>query len=113
MKSKEEFVEQVKDIRAMLASGAEAKCSCANVKCEWHGDCYNCVRIHRHYKDHIPRCMQPILREKVKALAQTVEFAVENIPFSPGEYWDHLNTIAPVEREDGTTKADPGKGAAS
>lgn len=99
VKSKEEFVEQVKEIRDMLASGAELKCSCPNLKCEWHGDCFNCVRIHRHYKDHIPKCMQAIMREKVKELAHMVEFSVENIPNSPGEYWDHLNRVAPPERD--------------
>ena len=99
MKSKEEFVVQIKDIRAMLASGVEAKCSCPNVKCEWHSDCYNCIRIHRHFKDHIPKCLQPILREKVKALALTVEYSVENIPNSPVEYWDHLNSVAPPDKE--------------
>ena len=95
MKTKEEFVDQVKEIREMLASGAEAQCSCPNVKCEWHGDCYNCVRIHRHYKDHVPRCIQLIMRDKVRALAQLVEFSVEDIPGSPCEYWDHLNRVAP------------------
>ena len=102
MKSKEEFIEQIKDIRAMLASGVGAKCSCPNVKCEWHGDCYNCVRIHRHYKEHVPRCMQTILRDKVKEIAKMVEFTVENIPGSPGEYWDYLNRVAPPDKKDGS-----------
>ena len=97
MKSKDEFVAQIKEIRYVLATGVEAKCSCPNVKCEWHGNCYDCVRIHRHYKDHIPRCMQGILRDKVKAIAGVVEFSVDNIPSSPGEYWDHLNRVAPKE----------------
>ena len=35
---------------------------------------------------------------KVKALALTVEYSVENIPNSPGEYWDHLNIVAPPEK---------------
>ena len=100
MKSKEEFVDQVKEIRAMLASDAEEKCSCPNVKCEWHGDCYNCVRIHRYYRDHVPRCLHPILRDKVKKIAQTVEFTTENIPSSPIEYWDYLNEVAPPEDKD-------------
>ncbi|MBN1292009.1 MAG: hypothetical protein JXB48_09235 [Candidatus Latescibacteria bacterium] len=99
MKSKEKFVEEIKEIRAMLASGAEANCSCPNINCEFHGDCYNCIRIHRHYKDHVPRCLQPMLREKVKGLTQMVEYTVENIPGSPKEYWDYLNEVAPPEKE--------------
>lgn len=99
MKSKEDFVAQIKEIRAMLASGAEAQCSCPNIHCEFHGDCYNCIRIHRHYKDHVPRCMQLILRETVKDLARLVEYRVDDIPGSPKEYWDYLKEAAPKEEE--------------
>jgi hypothetical protein len=98
MKTKEEFVRQIEEIRAMLASGAEAQCNCPNVKCEFHGNCYDCIRIHRHYKDHLPRCMQLLIRDKVKDLARLVEFTVENIPGSPPEYWDHLNEVSPREK---------------
>ena len=45
MMDKDEYVDQIQQIRAMLASGAEAKCSCPKTKCEWHADCYNCVRL--------------------------------------------------------------------
>jgi len=100
LKSKEGFVEEIKEIRAMLASGAEANCSCPNIHCEFHGDCCNCIRIHSHYKDHVPRCRQPMLREKVKGLTQMAEYTVENIPGSPKEYWDYLNEVAPAENED-------------
>ena len=100
MKSKEEFVEEIKIIRAMLASEAEAKCSCPNIHCEFHGDCYNCIRIHRYYKNHVPRCLQPMLREKVKGLTQMVEYTVTNIPGSPKEYWDYLNEVAPPKNGD-------------
>ena len=81
----------------MLASDAEAACSCPNIHCEFHGDCYNCIRIHRHYKDHVPRCLQPMLREKVKGLTRMVEYTVENIPGSPKDYWDYLNEVAPPD----------------
>jgi len=97
VKSKDDFVKQIKEIRAKLASGAEALCSCPNIHCEFHGDCYNCIHIHRYYKDHVPRCLQPMLREKVKGLAQAVEYSVENIPASPKEYWDYLNETDPPE----------------
>jgi hypothetical protein len=100
VKNKDDFVKEIKAIRAMLASGAEEECSCPNIHCEFHDDCYNCIRIHRHYKDHVPRCLQPMLREQVKGLAQAVEYCVENIPGSPKEYWDYLNDVAPKEHED-------------
>jgi len=43
--------------------------------------------------------MHPILRDKVKGLAELVEFTVENIPGSPKEYWDYLNKVAPPEKD--------------
>jgi hypothetical protein len=95
VKSKEEFVAEVKEVRAMLATDAHAGCSCPNTYCEYHGDCYNCIRIHRHFKDHVPRCLQPMLREKMAGLIQAVEYSVEDIPSSPKEYWDYLNEVAP------------------
>jgi len=97
LKTREEFVDQIKEIRAMLASGAEKHCSCPNIHCEFYGDCYTCIRIHRHYKDHVPRCLQPMLREKMRGLIQAVEYSVENIPGSPKEYWDYLKETASPE----------------
>jgi site-specific recombinase XerC len=44
--SKEEFVEIKKRIREVVASDQCAECSCPNVRCELHGDCYNCVRVY-------------------------------------------------------------------
>ncbi len=101
MKTKEEFVEQIKEIRAMLDSGADAKCSCPNIHCEFHGDCYNCIRIHRHYKDHVPRCLQPMLRDQMRGLIQAVEYTVRDIPGSPKAYWEYLNEVAPPKRDEG------------
>ncbi len=98
MKSREEFVEEIKEIRAMLASGAEAKCSCPNIYCEFHGDCYNCIRIHRYYKDHLPKCLQPMLKDKLDGLTRMVEEKTETIPGSPKDYWDFLNDVAPPEQ---------------
>ena len=95
MISKDEYVKLIKEIRAMLASGAEAECTCQNTKCEWHGDCYNCIRIHRHFGDHIPSCLQFILRDKVKELARATEMAVEPKPSTPDEYRDHVNKVVP------------------
>ena len=84
VKSKGEFVDMIQEIRDLPASWAEAKRPCPNLKCEWHGDCYNRVRIHRYFEEHVPKCMQFILRDKVKELAQLVEYSVENITGSPG-----------------------------
>lgn len=96
---KDEYVDLIKQIREMLASGAEAKCSCPKTKCEWHGDCYNCIRIHRHFGDHVPNCLQFILQNKVKELARAAEMTAEPKPKTPDEFWDHVNEVAPPEQK--------------
>jgi hypothetical protein len=94
---KEEFVELVKDIRAILASDAEAQCSCPKTSCEWHGDCYNCIRIHRHFGDHVPNCLQFILRDKAREIARAAEMTVEPKPKTPDALWDYVNQAAPPD----------------
>jgi hypothetical protein len=98
-RTREEYVELVKGLRQMLASDAEAVCSCPKTHCEWHGDCYNCVRIHRHQRTHLPNCMQPILREKIAGLARTVETTLQDEPQTPKSHWDYVNEVAPREGE--------------
>ena len=98
MRTKEDFVNTVKKIRGILASAAEAKCSCPKTKCEWHGDCYNCVRIHRHFGDHIPNCLQFIIHDKIKELARAAEMKVEPKKKTPDEYWDYVNEVAPPDK---------------
>ena len=56
---KDAYVELVKEIRAMLASEKGAACPCPKTSCEWHGDCASCVRIHRHFGDHVNRVAPP------------------------------------------------------
>ena len=102
MKTKEEYVKLIKEIRAMLASDAEAACSCPKTGCEWHGDCYNCVRIHRHFGDHLPNCLQFILQDKVKEIAGTVEMMVTPKEKTPADYWDYVNQVAPLHKKSDT-----------
>lgn len=52
-------------------------CPCQNMTCPYHGDCYCCVKIHRVMGLHVPDCLQPILMEKIGALAKTVEMRLE------------------------------------
>jgi hypothetical protein len=97
MMEKDDYVSLIKEIRVMLASDKEAKCSCPKAKCEWHGDCYNCIRIHRHFGDHVPNCLQFFLRDKIKEIARAAEMTAERKPMTPDEYWDHVNRVAPPE----------------
>jgi len=97
MMEKEEYVNLVREIRAMLASDKEARCSCPKTKCEWFGDCYNCIRIHRHFGDHVPDCLLFMLRSKVKEMARVADMTAEKKPMTPDGYWEHVRRVAPLK----------------
>jgi hypothetical protein len=98
MVSKTKYVKVIKGLRAMLASSQDARCTCPKTKCEWHGRCYECVRIHRHAGDHIPNCMQPMLQAHVKEIARVCEMTAEPKPKTPDAYWDHIHKVAPLKK---------------
>jgi len=89
--SKEEFMTLIEEIREMLKSDVQKECSCPKKKCEWHGDCHNCIRIHRHFGNHVPNCLQFILNDKIKTLAGVAEMNVSKKEMTPDEYWDYVN----------------------
>lgn len=95
--SKEEFVETAKIIREFIASDECVECSCPNVRCRLHGDCYNCVRVYRHFGHHVPRCLQFVLDKKVANISQAIETEMGKKPKTPTEYYDHLDTVMPKE----------------
>ena len=95
MRTKEEYLALVLANRAVLASPEGAECPCPKRKCEWHGQCYECVRLHRHAGQHLPDCLQPIVQEQILALLRTVEMIATPKPRTPGEYWDYVNRLAP------------------
>jgi len=96
---KDEFVKTIKDIRTFLASEEDVKCTCLKIKCEFHGNCYKCVRIHRHFGDHVPDCLQFILKDKVKGIAQAAEMTADSKSKTSDEFWDYLNKVAPLENK--------------
>jgi hypothetical protein len=104
MMEKEDYVSLIKEIRVMLASDKEAECSCPKTKCERHGDCYNCIRIHRHFGDHVPNCLQFILQGRVKEIAHVAGLIVQKKPMTPDEYWDYVNSVAPLGEKSRKTR---------
>ena len=90
IRTKEEYYQVIKGIKDKLATNQCRKCSCPKTNCEWHGDCYTCVRQHRISGTHLPVCLQFILDEKVEAIARVVEMTVEKTPNTPPEYWDYV-----------------------
>ena len=86
MRTKEEYYELVLENRRLAADPQITKCPCPNALCDWHGKCMECVALHRHHKDHIPVCLQPIISDKLKALAGAVEMTAEKKDGTPVEY---------------------------
>ena len=93
--TKEEFVGIIKAIREVIASDESMECTCPNIRCELHGDCYNCVRIYRHFGQHVPRCLQPVLDKIIANISQTMEKEMGKRQKTPDEYYDYLNTVMP------------------
>lgn len=93
--SKEEFVGVIEKIREVLETDECMECSCPNVRCEWHGDCHNCIRIYRHFGHHVPRCLQFVLDNKLAGITKTAQSEMEARPITSDEYYDFLNSVAP------------------
>ena len=86
MRSKEEYYDLVLENRRLAADSKITKCPCPNTLCDWHGKCKECVALHRYHGDHVPFCLQPIIRSKVKSLADTCEMELLHKQGTPIEY---------------------------
>ena len=47
-------------------------CSCEK-KCRYHGNCKECVAIHRAHEEHVPNCMRSMVNKKLKVLSELTE----------------------------------------
>ena len=63
-KIKQEFLKQVRE------SGDHCPCREA---CPHHGNCCECVTIHRGHRDHLPLCMWDMVNERLAALSHMTE----------------------------------------
>ena len=52
-------------------------CSCQKA-CRYHGNCKECVAIHRAHQEHVPNCMRPLLNKKLKLLSELTEHTLAN-----------------------------------
>lgn len=59
-------------------------CSCKKA-CRYHGNCKECVAIHRAHQEHVPNCMRPIINVKLKALSELTEHTIANEIEAPNE----------------------------
>ena len=62
-------------------------CPCTQTRCHRHGNCVECIRVHRTRQQHIPECLQGMFRGLVKDLAALVEYDVRDLRRTPA-FWD-------------------------
>jgi len=79
-----------------LMPGIVEDCPCAQTRCHRHGNCVECIRVHRTRQQHIPECLQDMFRTRIKELAALVEYDVLDLRRTPA-YWDeHLGKEDPA-----------------
>ena len=57
---------------AEVLGAGEDHCSCP-AACKHHGNCLECVVIHRGHGDHLPYCLQAMLNSRIDALSALTE----------------------------------------
>lgn len=67
LKLQEEFVAEFRE-----AYKDKDHCPCQKA-CGYHGNCRECVTIHRAHQEHVPNCMRPMLNRKLKLLSELTE----------------------------------------
>ena len=74
------------DAMAEFHKGYKEKdhCSCQKA-CRYHGNCKECVAIHRAHQEHVPNCMRPLLNKKLKLLSELTEHTLANEIEAPHE----------------------------
>ena len=50
-------------------------CPCTKA-CRYHGNCKECVAIHRAHQEHVPVCMRAAINKKIALLSQLTEDTV-------------------------------------
>ncbi len=78
---------QKKPAVSELMPGMVDDCPCRQTRCHRHGNCVECIRVHRTRQQHIPECLQDMFRARIKELAALVEFDVLDLRRTPA-YWD-------------------------
>lgn len=50
-------------------------CPCKKACC-YHGNCKECVAIHRAHQEHVPNCMRELINKKLKGLSELTEHTI-------------------------------------
>ena len=86
MRTKQEYYQLVLENRKIVSQPENLQCTCTQTLCAWHGQCRECVALHRYHQEHVPSCLQPMIHEKLQAVVKIGELtAVENEK-TPVEY---------------------------
>lgn len=59
-------------------------CPCKKA-CRYHGNCKECVAIHRAHQEHVPNCMRQMINQKLKVLSELTEHTLANEIEAPKE----------------------------
>lgn len=59
-------------------------CPCKKA-CRYHGNCKECVAIHRAHQEHVPNCMRQIINKKIMLLSELTEHSIANEIEAPKE----------------------------
>lgn len=59
-------------------------CPCQKA-CRYHGNCKECVAIHRAHQEHVPNCMRSMINSKIKLLSELTEHTIAREIEAPNE----------------------------
>ena len=79
LRLQEEFASQFREEYA-----DKDHCPCKKA-CRYHGNCKECVAIHRAHQEHVPNCMRPIINQKLKIISELTEHTLANEIEPPDE----------------------------
>ncbi len=100
MVSKEEYYKSVLKNRELVKDKNITKCTCPNTLCDFHSKCDECVALHRYYKEHIPVCLQPILKDKLRDLTGAIEMEMVSKEKTPIEYRKYVKEMDKFIKEE-------------
>ena len=70
LKLQEEFAAEFRE-----AYKEKDHCPCQKA-CRYHGNCKECVAIHRAHQEHVPNCMRPVINKKIRLLSELTEHTI-------------------------------------
>ena len=62
----------------------EDHCPCRKA-CRYHGNCKECVAIHRAHQEYVSNCMRSIINAKIKLLSELTEHTIADEMEAPCE----------------------------